>query len=117
MDRPLAQTNTAGHRNTRHSLKSRRSGCAGRHADRLLAGLVWLVGLQGVADTPESVGSTLSAGERGTEVLYKWLDKAGWQVDRVSAGQTFPTRRRHPRDDQPQRRLPRGTERQCPPLD
>jgi hypothetical protein len=89
MDEPQAQSNTGpAARATRSTVGD--LAVLGVMLLVLLAGLVWLVGLQGVSDTPESVGSTLSAGERGTEVLYKWLDKAGWQVDRVSTGQTFP---------------------------
>ncbi len=56
----------------------------------LLIGLLWLVGFEGVSDTPESVGSTLSQGKRGTSALYEWLDRAGFDVGRVSSGQSFP---------------------------
>ena len=56
----------------------------------LLVGLLWLVGFEGVTDTPESVGSSLSAGKRGTSALYEWLGRAGFDVDRVSSGQSFP---------------------------
>jgi hypothetical protein len=56
----------------------------------LLVGMLWLVGFEGVAETPESAGSSLSAGRRGTMALYEWLEDAGYDVERVSSGQTFP---------------------------
>lgn len=52
--------------------------------------LIWIVGLEGVAETPESVGSSLNAGKRGTLALYKWLEKAGFRVERVQGGEQFP---------------------------
>jgi Domain of unknown function (DUF4350) len=56
----------------------------------LLVGMLWLVGFEGVADTPESVGSSHSAGRRGTQAMYEWLGRAGYDVERVSSGQPFP---------------------------
>lgn len=56
----------------------------------LLIGLLWLVGIEGVADTPESVGSSYSEGKRGTSALYDWLSRSGFEVDRISAGNTYP---------------------------
>ncbi len=56
----------------------------------LFAGLIWLTGQGGTSDTPESAGSSLSAGARGTLALYRWLGKAGFQVERTQGGQQFP---------------------------
>jgi hypothetical protein len=56
----------------------------------LFAGLIWLVGLQGTADTPESAGSSQSAGRRGTLALYRWLERSGFDVSRVVGGEQFP---------------------------
>ncbi len=56
----------------------------------LFAGLIWLTGQGGTPDTPESAGSSLSAGARGALALYRWLEKAGFQVERTQGGQQFP---------------------------
>ena len=56
----------------------------------VLAAMIWLVGVQGVADTPQNAGSSLSAGRRGTLALYRWLERSGFEVQRVAAGQRFP---------------------------
>ncbi|HET6262179.1 MAG TPA: DUF4350 domain-containing protein [Chloroflexia bacterium] len=73
----------------------------------LFAGLIWLVGLQGTADTPESAGSSQSAGRRGTLALYRWLERSGFDVSRVVGGEQFPPRvdtliMVNPNDDFPQ---------------
>jgi hypothetical protein len=52
--------------------------------------LLWLVGAQGVTETPESVGSSLDSGPRGTMALYNWLHDAGFDVSQVQSGQRFP---------------------------
>jgi hypothetical protein len=52
--------------------------------------LFWLVGVQGVAETPESAGSSLSSGQRGTLALYRWLQDSGFEVSRVQSGERFP---------------------------
>ena len=56
----------------------------------LFAALIWIAGLAGVEETPESVGSSLSQGPRGALALYRWLERSGFQVSRVEAGQEFP---------------------------
>jgi hypothetical protein len=56
----------------------------------LLLVFIWLTRLQGVEDTPESVGSSNSVGPRGTQALYKWLEKSGFQVLRVGPDDRFP---------------------------
>gem|GEM_PF-607150 len=56
----------------------------------VFAVLIWLVGIEGVADTPENAGSSLSNGRRGTLALYKWLEGAGFEVSRVESGERFP---------------------------
>lgn len=56
----------------------------------LFAGLIWLTGLAGVEETPESAGSSLSAGRRGTLALYRWLGRSGFDVRRVQGGEQFP---------------------------
>lgn len=56
----------------------------------VFAALIWVVGLQGSEDTPESAGSSASTGRRGTLALYKWLDQSGFEVSRVQGGQSFP---------------------------
>lgn len=56
----------------------------------LFAVLIWLVGLQGVEETPAITGSSLSIGPRGTLALYRWLERSGFQVQRAGAGDTFP---------------------------
>jgi hypothetical protein len=56
----------------------------------LFAALIWLSGLSGTAETPESVGSSHSQGPRGALALYRWLERSGFQVSRVEAGQDFP---------------------------
>ena len=52
--------------------------------------LLWLVGVQGVTETPESVGSSLDGGPRGTLALYRWLQSSGFDVSQVQSGQRFP---------------------------
>ena len=56
----------------------------------LFAVLIWLVGSQGVEDTPESFGSSHSSGPRGTLALYRWLERAGFEVSRTERGDRFP---------------------------
>src|SRR5918911_710590 len=56
----------------------------------LSAALIWLAGLAGVEETPESVGSSLSQGPRGALALYRWLERSGFQVSRVEAGPEVP---------------------------
>lgn len=56
----------------------------------LVAGMIWIAGMQQTVDTPESVGSSVSAGRRGALALYRWLDQAGFEVERVGAGADFP---------------------------
>lgn len=56
----------------------------------LFAVLIWLVGPQGVEETPESVGSSLSSGPRGTLALYRWLERSGFEVSRTGKGDRFP---------------------------
>jgi hypothetical protein len=56
----------------------------------VFAVLIWFVGPQELADTPESAGSSLSAGRRGALALYRWLEKSGFEVQRVSGEQGFP---------------------------
>ena len=56
----------------------------------LFAALIWLTGLGGVDEAPESAGSSLSPGPRGTLALYRWLGQSGFDVSRVAAGQQFP---------------------------
>ncbi len=56
----------------------------------LFAALIWLTGANGVAETPESVGSAVNSGPRGTLALYKWLERSGFQVERTSGEQRFP---------------------------
>lgn len=56
----------------------------------LLAALIWLVGLQGVVETPASAGSSLSTGPRGTAALYRWLERSGFQVQQARRGDPFP---------------------------
>ena len=56
----------------------------------LLLGMIWLVGLQGIAETPESAGSSLSSGPRGTLALYRWLESSGFEVSRVTGRDSFP---------------------------
>ncbi|HEX9987223.1 MAG TPA: DUF4350 domain-containing protein [Chloroflexia bacterium] len=58
----------------------------------VFAGMIWLVGLQGTSDTPESAGSSQSAGRRGTLALYRWLERSGFEVSRVAGGEQFPPR-------------------------
>lgn len=55
--------------------------------------LLWLVGAEGVAETPESAGSSLSSGKRGTLALYRWLEGSGFEVRRVQGGEQFPPER------------------------
>jgi hypothetical protein len=56
----------------------------------LVAGMIWISGLQEVVESPESVGSSVSDGRRGALALYEWLDRAGFDVQRVGAGDDFP---------------------------
>lgn len=56
----------------------------------LLGAFIWLAGVGGVADTPESAGSSTSQGRRGTLALYRWLEQSGFEVSRVEGGQEFP---------------------------
>lgn len=56
----------------------------------LFAVLIWLVGVQGVEETPERVGSSHSAGPRGTLALYRWLERSGFDVQRTEKGDRFP---------------------------
>jgi hypothetical protein len=56
----------------------------------LVAGMIWIAGLQETPETPESVGSSVSASPRGALALYRWLDRAGFEVERVGAGDDFP---------------------------
>src|SRR5438045_5197145 len=56
----------------------------------VFAVLLWLVGVEGVTETPESVGSSLSSGKRGTLALYRWLESAGFDVSRAQGNQQFP---------------------------
>src|SRR3954451_21968069 len=56
----------------------------------VFAVLLWLVGVEGVTETPESMGSSLSPSKRGTLALYRWLDGAGFEVSRVQGGEQFP---------------------------
>src|SRR5947209_1628900 len=56
----------------------------------LFAALIWLAGLSGAEETPESAGSSLSSGPRGALALYRWLEKSGYHVSRAEAGQEFP---------------------------
>src|SRR5688500_489644 len=56
----------------------------------LLGAFIWLAGVGGVADTPESAGSSTSQGRRGTLALYRWLEQSGFEVSRVERGEQFP---------------------------
>src|SRR5438093_11931266 len=56
----------------------------------LFAALIWLAGLAGVEETPESVGSSLNEGPGGALALYRWLEGAGLQVRRVEARAELP---------------------------
>ena len=56
----------------------------------LFGAFIWLAGLEGEVDTPESAGSSTSHGKRGTLALYRWLERSGFDVSRVEAGQEFP---------------------------
>jgi hypothetical protein len=56
----------------------------------MFAALIYIVGQESPPETPESVGSSLSAGPRGTLALYRWLERTGFQVERVQGGETFP---------------------------
>ncbi|HEY0068478.1 MAG TPA: DUF4350 domain-containing protein [Chloroflexia bacterium] len=56
----------------------------------LFAVLIWLVGSQGVEDTPENFGSSHSSGPRGTLALYRWLERTGFEVSRTERGDRFP---------------------------
>lgn len=56
----------------------------------LFAALIWLVGLQGVEETPANTGSSLSTGPRGTLALYRWLERSGFDVQRAGNGDNFP---------------------------
>ena len=56
----------------------------------LIAGMVWITGLQEVVESPESVGSSTSSSRRGALALYRWLERAGFDVERVGAGDDFP---------------------------
>jgi len=54
--------------------------------------LLWLVGVQGVTETPESAGSSTNSGQRGTLALYRWLQSSGFEVSQVQGGEQFPPR-------------------------
>src|SRR4051794_6325713 len=55
-----------------------------------LAGLVLINGLAGSAETPESRGSSTGSGPSGTLALYRWLERSGFDVQRVEGGSRFP---------------------------
>ena len=46
----------------------------------LVAGMIWIAGMQEEMETPESVGSSVSSGRRGALALYRWLERAGFDV-------------------------------------
>jgi hypothetical protein len=56
----------------------------------LFAAMLWVTSASGVIEPPGSGGSSLSAGQRGTLALYRWLERAGFQVSRVMKGERFP---------------------------
>ena len=64
----------------------------GAIAVALFLALIWLTRLEGVAETPQSVGSTNSTGPRGAQALYRWLQKSGFHVTRVGEQDAFPPR-------------------------
>ena len=70
----------------------------------LVAGMIWISGLQEVVESPESVGSSESDGRRGALALYEWLDRAGFDVERLGAGDDFPPGEGSPRGSKPNRR-------------
>lgn len=56
----------------------------------LFAALIWLAGVRGSQDTPESSGSSYSSGARGELALYRWLQASGFDVRRVTSTDGFP---------------------------
>jgi hypothetical protein len=56
----------------------------------LIFGAAWLVGFEGVTETPESAGSSESSGPRGTLALYRYLERTGFSVSRARGNDAFP---------------------------
>src|SRR6478672_8886921 len=75
---------------TRRSNRLLEMAVVGAAVVALFLALIWLTGLEGVAETPESVGSTNSTGPGGAQALYRWLEKTGFNVSQAGAEDAFP---------------------------